>query len=187
MALPTVSKLLELEDVKIAPLTDDPEGGSATYGTLVDIPGIVKLGIKPVVEKKELQGDNQVMDIWTKVKAIEINFEHVKLSLDVLKIMLGGTVTATGESPNQIQTYSLTADDKPGYFKLEGRVVYVEEGLGDVHFVTYKCLADDPPSWEVSDQSGDFATVSGKATAIPRKADGKIFDIIFNESAEPIS
>jgi len=187
MPLPTVSKLLELKDVKIAPLTDDPEGGSATYGTSVDIPGIVKLGIKPTVEKKELQGDNRVMDIWTKIKTIEISFEHVKLSLDALKIMLGGTVTAAGTTPNQTQTYSLTANDQPGYFKLEGQAVYVEEGLGDVHFVAYKCLADDPPGWEVSDQSGNFASVTGKATAIPRNADGKIFDIVFNESEAPIA
>lgn len=187
MALGTVSKLLELKDVKIAPLTADPEGGSATYGTSVDIPGIVSLGIKPDVVKKELEGDNRVLDIWTKIKAIEIDFEHAKLSLDALKIMLGGTVTAAGTTPNQTQTYSLTANDKPGYFKLEGQVVYVEEGLGDVHFVAYKCLADDPPNWEVSDQSGGFATVKGKATAIPRNADSKIFDIVFNETAAPIS
>lgn len=187
MPLPTVSKLLELKDVKIAPLTTDPEGGSATYGTSVDIPGIVKLGIKPDVVKKELEGDNRLLDIWTKVKSIKVDFEHAKLSLDALKIMLGGTVTAAGTTPNQTQTYSLTANDRPGYFKLEGQVVYVDSGLGDVHVVFYKCLAEDPPNWEISDQSGDFAKVKGSATAIPRNADNKIFDVIFNETAAPIA
>lgn len=187
MPLPTVSKLLELKDVKIAPLTSDPEGSTPEYGPVIDIPGIVRLSISPNVERKELNGDNRVMDIWTKVRSITVEFEHSKLSLDALQIMLGGSVTMSGTDPDQTVTYSLTADDNPQYFKLEGQVVYVEEGLGDVHFVLYKCLAEDPPNWEVQDQSGEFATVSGSATAIPRNSDGKIFDIIFNQTAKEIA
>lgn len=67
------------------------------------------------------------------------------------------------------------------------KLVYVESEIGDVHVVFYKCLAEDPPSWELSDQSGDFAKVKGSATAIPRNTDNKIFDVVFNETAVPIA
>lgn len=183
MALPTVSKLLELKDVKITPLDSDPSGGAPSYGTPVDVPGIMKLSMAPDMLKKELSGDNQVLDVWSKVRAVKWTIQHAKLSLGALSVILGGSVTLAGVSPNQTQTYSLSASDDPKYFKIEGQVVYVDEGLGDAHFVLYKCKAETAPKWDVTDMSGDFAKVQGDGLAIPLLSNGKMFDIVFNETA----
>lgn len=185
MPLPTYTKILELSDVKIAPLTDDPAGGSPTYGSLVDVPGVIKLGVKPTMTNKELRGDNKLLDIWSKVERIEWSLENAKLPLDVLKIMMGGTVTAAGTSPDQTQTYELLGADTPGYFKLEGKADYTEDGTGDVHVVFHKCKATEPPNFEITGE--EFANVSASGIAIPLESNDKLLTVVINETAADIA
>ncbi|MCL5291277.1 MAG: phage tail protein [Actinobacteria bacterium] len=187
MPLTKVTKLLELTDAKIAPLLTDPAGGSATYGALVDVPGILKIGLKPEVVKKVLNGDNQILDVWSKVTSIKLTVEHSKLSLDVLAIFMGGTAATAGTTPNQTATYDLLATDRPGYFKIEGKADYVEDGVGDAHVLLHKVKCDDPSDWEFADASGDFAKMKTGATAIPLVSNSKIIQVKLNETAAAIS
>ena len=182
MTIPTESKLLELKDVKIYPLLTDPSGGSATYDVAVDIPGITKLSIKPNLVTKELQGDNVILDEWSKLMSVEMAFENKKVSLNALKVLQGGTVTTTGVTPATVTSYDVGINDRPGYFKIEGQILYVEDGLGDAHIVAYKCKSTDGAAWEVSDMSGDFASVKGTVKGIPSAATGKIYSVVFNET-----
>lgn len=187
MPLTTIVKLLEIEDAKIAPMTADT-GSSPTYGSSVDVPGIMKIAVSPKVENKKLYGDNKLLDIWSRVTEVELDVECAQLSLDAMKVLCGGTVTASGTTPNQKQTYSLKGNDtSPSYFKIEGRWMYADPTVGDVHILLYKVKIIDPPSFEVQGADGNFGTVKFKGTAIPCNSNNNWFDIVINETASAIS
>jgi hypothetical protein len=182
MPLPTETKLLELKDVKISPLTSD--ANPPVYGTAVDVPGIQTLEITPKIASKELRGDDKVLDVWARCESIDWKWSCAKLPLAVLDILLGGSVTTSGTTPNQKQTYALAGADRPGWFKIEGQVAYVEEGLGDVHVVLYKCKCTGGAAFGVGD---DFAKLEASGVAIPLSATDKLFDVVFNETATEIA
>jgi len=178
---------MELADAKIAQMTAD-SGSSPTYSSSVDVQGVVKIGISPKVENKKLYGDNKLLDIWSKTTEVEVDVECAVLSLDAMKIIQGGSVTASGTSPNQKQTYSLKGNDAaPGYFKIEGQWLYAGSGVGDVHIVLYKVKVTEPPSYEVQGADGNFGTVRFKGIAIPCLSNNNWYDVVINETATPIS
>lgn len=188
MPIQTYTKVLELKDAKVFPLTADPAGGTPTYGAAVDIPGILKLDVSPNMVTKELHGDNVLLDIYSKAESVDIGMENAVVPLDVLALLTGGTVTASGVTPNQKQTYDLANGDKPGYVKIEGQALYVDAGLGDVHVIFHKCKTTDAPKWALEGKNGDFAKVSAKLKAIPLLATGnKLLSVVINETATAIS
>lgn len=110
------------------------------------------------------------------------SIEHGVISLDALAIMIGGKVTEGGETPSQTQTFTLTKDDLPQYFKLEAKCDYTD--VGDAHFILYKCKCT---SFDYTLQGEEYATISASGKAIPTMKDGKVKDIIFNETAVDIA
>src|SRR4051794_8928928 len=92
MALSRVTKLFAVKDAKIGKLTADPAGGTTTYATLVDVPGIRTVGISGDVNIVELRGDQVLLDSDTTLQNITVTFEYAKVSLDVLVAALGGAV-----------------------------------------------------------------------------------------------
>ncbi len=175
------SVVLGINDAKIFPITKD-DSTSLTYGAAIDVPGIRSLKVTPTFIEKQLKGDETVIDTYAKLEQIDWSIEHGVISLDALAVMVGGAVQAGGTSPNKNQTYSLTKDDLPKYFKLEAKIDYTD--VGDVHFVLYKCKCT---SFDYTLQGDEYATISASGKAIPTMKDGKIKDIVFNETAVDIS
>lgn len=184
MPLGTTLKLLELEDVKVFKMTADSDT-APSYEAAVDIPGITKLGIAPKVENKRLQGDSKLLDIYSKVTEIELDIEFAELSLDAMKVLVGGEVVDGATDPQV--TYSLKPETATApYFKLEGRWLYAGDNIGDAHVVFYKCKITDI-NFEINDASGNFGTVKAKAFAIPCESNNAWFEIQVNEQATPIA
>jgi hypothetical protein len=181
MPLAKESVILGINDAKMFPLITD-DSTELAYGTAVDNPGVTSLKITPSFVEKELRGDESILDQYSKLDFIDWSFENSILSLDALAILIGGTVTPEGTTPNQTQTYKLNKSDKPGYFKLEGKSDYTD--VGDVHVVLYKCKANKV---EYSFVGEDYAKVSAGGRAIPTKNNGDIKDIVFNETAVDIT
>ncbi len=181
MPLATETKLLELTDVKISPLTTD--ANPPVYGTAVDVPGIQTLEVTPKLVSKELRGDDRLLDVYARVESIDWKWACAKLPLEVLDILLGGAVTASGTTPNQKQTYSLIGADRPGWFRIEGQLAYVDEGLGDAHVVLYKCKCTGGAAFGLGD---DFAKLEASGVAIPLSVTDKLLDVVLNETATDI-
>ncbi len=74
------------------------------------------------------------------------------------------TITSTGSTPNQKHTYTLSDTSTPKYFKLEGKINYSPDTIGDFHLVLYKCKA---LTVDVAYQSQNYAIVSASGIAIP--------------------
>lgn len=189
MALSHDLKLMELVDAKIAQITADlAGGGNPTYAALVDLMGVTKITVAPKTESKKLYGDSELKDLYTKTTEIELDVEMSFYSLDAMKVIMGGTLTDAGTTPNQTSTYSLKATNSaPPYFKIEGKWNYAGDGIGDAHVVLYKCKVTDPPSLELNDASGAFGTAKFKAVALPCASNGNWFDVKVNETAAVIA
>lgn len=186
MAATHVSKIYAVEDAKIAAVTADTDGGSTTYGSLIDVPGIKSIGLDFEINAVSLRGDNRELDSDATLQAVTISFEHAKLSLDALAVMLGGTNTDSGSGAAEIATYRRVATDAFSYFKFEAKTPTsgTDNVGGDVHLVLYKCKLTD---YSLGMAEEDYQTFSGTARGVFRTSDARLFDVVFNETAAAIA
>ncbi|MGA5506825.1 phage tail protein [Streptomyces umbrinus] len=188
MPISRVTKLYSVQDAKIAPLTADPAGGAATYGALIDVPGIQEMAISGDVEVKTLRGDNVKLASNSAITNIQVAVTHAKLSLDVLAAILGGTVTDSGTGAAEVSTWDLTGTNATlPPFKLEG--VTPPDGVdivgGDLHWILHKLKLSSFP--DVGFANEDFRVVSFTADADPLLANGKWISAVLNETAAAIA
>jgi hypothetical protein len=181
MPLTKITKSLGIDDCKIAPLTADT-AEALTYGSLVDVPGIQNLKYSANVDEKELEGDEVILDYYSKLKSFDFSVEHALISLDALAALFDTAAVATGETPNQVQTLDILGSDVPGYVKIEGQVKYGD--TGDHHVVFWKAKLS---KFEVENKGKDYATVSFSGKAIPTVNNSKLFSIVLNETAAAIA
>lgn len=184
MAISKTAAFRGISDCKIAAVTADTTA-TLTYGTLYDIP-IKDLSVTENRENYELKHDDQVQAVESVIQTAEISGTIARVPMDVLNILTGGGVTASGTTPNQKQTYGLDYNDTPGYFKLEivSAKAHADAGdVADVHIQFKKCKVQ---SLDYNIQDG-FASVKFSAKAIRTINDGQIKNIVFNESSSSIS
>lgn len=186
MPISHVSKLFAVDDAKIGKLLTDPAAGSATYDTLIDVPGIKNVGLVFDLNSVELRGDNGRMDSDSTLVGITLSFEHAKISLDALAVFLGGTAADTGTTPNMVGTFTRTSAQALSYFKFEARtpVNGVDTTGGDAHLVIHKAKIT---SYSLGLAEENYQTFSAEAQGVFRIADSKLFDIVLNETAAAIA
>lgn len=187
MAISHFSKLYSVVDAKIAAVTADPAGGTTTYGSLVDVPGIKSVTIGGDVSTVELRGDNTLLDANSTLTNISLSFEYAKLSLDALDVLVGGTVTDAGAGSAETATWRLLNTDTLGYFKFEAKTptAGVDEVAGDAHIVLYKCIITGFPEFGFAEE--DYQTFTVDALAVARLSDARWIDVVFNETAAAIA
>ena len=180
MTLPKESGLLGLDDVKIFEVTDSTSG--YTPGSAVDVPGIQNIDLSPNYIQKPLMQDEEIDEYYSKLQSIYWSFANAKVSLDVLNILEGGSLSY--EASPEKHTFTLSDDSEPKYFKLEGKINYSTEAIGDFHLVLYKCKA---LSVQIAYRAQNYVIVSASGIAIPTQYDRKIRDYIINESEVEIA
>lgn len=116
--------LYDVNDCKVYPLLTDVVGASPTYGAAVDVPGIANVSLDPNLVTAELKGDARVIAKKGKIDKFNVQATYGKLSLDVLKVILGGTVTSASGSAK----YSFSGANKLTYFKIEFAIDDAEVG-----------------------------------------------------------
>lgn len=184
MPLSHETKAFAVSDCKIAKLLTDPAGGSATYGTLTDVPGIKEVTVSGEVNSVSLRGDNTELDRNTSITGRTLTVSHAKVSLDVLAILLGTATTAdTGVTPNQVATLTMSNTDTPNYFRLVAKTPTggADSPTGDVHYSFDKCIITSFPDLGLAEE--DYRIVSFEAAAIPLVSTGRAMRIIANETA----
>lgn len=188
MALAHFSKLFACEDAKIAKLLTDPAGGTETYGSLIDVPGIKEVTLSGTVESKELRGDNSLLDVFSVLKSLTLGVKNAKLSLDVEAVLVGGTTADAGTTPSQTVTHDLSGTDSPSYFKFVCRTPAngVDFIGGDVHMTLWKCVVSGLPDTGLAEE--DYKIVGFNAATTPLLSTGRKWRrIVFNETAAAIS
>lgn len=187
MPISHFSKTFAIEDAKIAKLTADPSGGAAAYAALVDVPGIKSITLGGAYNVQELRGDNQLLDVMAVLQNVTVGINAAKLSLDVLPVWMGGTTTDSGVTPNQKATYAHLGTNTPSYWKLEGKTPTNGGDVvgGDVHILLYKLILASFPAIGFAEET--YQIPAAEARALPRLADNKWFDVVFNETAAAIA
>lgn len=188
MAVTKETKLLGINDLKICLIDEDTDtdyrlastGGSAD---LVDIKGIQTLALTPTFIEKDLRGDEVVLDRYSKLDTINWSFTNAIMSMDALKVFLGGEIVGTTTS----QTYTLRGLDLPNYFYLEAQTLYSD--AGDFHVILYKCKASKV-DYELKGE--DYAIVSVSGMAIPTQhtfgeSSGRMKSVVTNQNATAIN
>lgn len=175
-----------VEDAAIQALTADPAGGAATYGPLIDVPGIKAVVLSGSVNRQELRGDNTALEVEVTLTGLSVKCDHARLSLDALAVMLGSTVADSGVTPNQVASMGLTSTQRFGYFQLKAKSVSASvTATGDEHLVFPKCKLSDFPELGFAEEG--FKEYSFSASLTPRQSDKKWVDIILNETAKALA
>lgn len=186
MPVSHVTKVFAVTDCKLYKVTADPAGGSTTYSTSIDVPGIKKITIKGDVETKQLRGDNSKLDSDTVLTNITAEIEHAKLSLDALAMMLTQTVVDAGTTPNQTATLDIlgggvAAGVKFAPFKIEAVSATADPVLGNVKFALHKCVLNSFPDMGLAEE--DYQTSTFGVDCSPLLSNGKWITPSINETA----
>lgn len=182
-----------LKDAKIYAMTADT-GVSPTYSGAVDILDVVKVGYTPQIESAEIEGDDEIKDIFSRTRKLTGVIECNAMPLDALAILIGGTVTQTPETTtgagDSVTDWSMGDDDDEGqWFKLESLAAWARDASGingkSGIFVAYRCKVTGVN--EIAYQNNEFAKVSVNFTAIRTHSDKKLFKDSFLEKAGTLS
>lgn len=187
MTLAHFSKTFAVQDAKIKKITADPAGGTTTFATAIDIPGIKSVDVTGVVNIKRLRGDNTLLDVNVVLESLAVKYNYAKEQLDARAVYLGGTVSDSGTTPNQVAKWALDNTGVPGYFQFEAKTPTngVDFIGGDAHLLLYRSMVSNFPGLGFAEE--DYKLYEVEAEVMPRLSDGKWIDVIYNETAAAIS
>lgn len=144
-----------------APSTSDV----VTMPTSYQLVGAKSLAYTATMKTVDLRGDNTFLDTDSVLEALEFDVDVAKFNFDAAALMLGGTVTDAGTTPNQSTIWKLLTNPTFGYFKLEARCVTADPLAGDVHVVVSKAKAAD--AWLMGFAEEGYAPNKVKIKAVP--------------------
>lgn len=112
-----------LRDLKIAAWTSEN-----LWGTAYDVLGAREMTTEWVMETDELQGDDVVLDRYTKLVSVTLNLAHASVDLEALDVMMGGTLVSNAS----YEDFKVTESDEVPYIGIAGRVVG-SSSVSDLH------------------------------------------------------
>jgi len=158
-----------LNDVKVTNLAGD---------TQVDLPSARVFAFKPVMVNAELSGDDQVVAVASRMAKAEWELEAGGIDLDALAVITGWSVTASGSTPNQQETFQMDGGDCLPWFKVYGKSLG-DDCTDDIHVLLYKVKCID---MEGNLQDGEFFLTKCSGVAVDDGTNG-IIKIIQHETA----
>jgi hypothetical protein len=185
VALSHITKVFAAKQARISALLTDPAGGVCTYSASIDVPGLKNVKVSGTVATVDLRGSNTYLDSDTVLQNIMVEIDYAKLSFDVLNVMLGGTITDTGTTPNQTTVWPLGNPPTFGYFKLEARAAAVDVPTGDLHIDFAKVKLADFPQLGLVEEN--YQTMNLKCKAVPPIGTSVWLTVTENETAAVIS
>ena len=151
----------------------------AATGAPVKFPAAQTLSFKEVLTSGELRGNDGVVASISFTDKVEWSLENGGISLEALAVMTGRAIVLTGTGSSEVNTMSIKVGDAMPYFELRGRAL--SDDGGDLHAVMFKCKLSDGFEGEMKD--GEFYIQNASGVALGRDSDGKIADIVRNETA----
>ena len=169
-----------VRDIKVTPITADV-AAAITYGTMVDLPASQTLSWSETEDFEQLRGDDTVVAERGNGPLIDWTLEQGGISLNAYKVIVGGTTTASGTTPNQKVTHAKLGTDARPYFRVDGQAI--NDNGGDTKVTLYRCKATG--KIDGSFENGKFKTTAISGTGYPN-ADNKLYDTVQGETAAAI-
>lgn len=168
-----------LRQVKLVPLDD---AGNEITASAAFLPASRTFSFGEAEEFETLQGDDRTVASHGGGPTVSWDLEGGGISLDVWKILSGGTIVASGTTPTAVRTFTKKTSDSRPYFNAYGRSI--SDNGGDLGMVCYRCKADGDLEIELS--NGSFALTAASGTGFGNLDDEKLYDFIHNETATPL-
>lgn len=128
--------------------------GAPIAGKKVALPVSRIFSFKPKADVKRLEGDDVVADAIDTNKGGDFSIEGGGISLDVLAMLTGGTVTTTGTGATEESALDVKTSDTAPYVRVEGRSVNSSGNGGIVTYVAYaRCTGGGP---EFEQKNGEY-------------------------------
>lgn len=180
MALGDYALPFGLRQVKLVPLDDAGEEITASAKFL---PASRTFSFGETEEFETLQGDDRTVASHGSGPTTSWDLEGGGISLDVWKILSGGTIVSSGTTPAAVRTFTKKTSDSRPYFNVYGRSI--SDNGGDFGMVCFRCKADGDLEAELSNGSFQLTTASG--TGFGNLTDEKLYDFIHSETATPLT
>lgn len=145
--------------------------------------GVKNMAVTTTMKTVDLRGDNTFLDTDSVLEALEFDVDIAKVSLDAIGIMLGGTVTDTGTTPNQHTSWSLLTQPVFSYFRLEARCYTADFPSGDIHIICNKVKAADAPLFGFTEEDYNMPKLKCKAVPPVTGSTTPWLQVLFNETA----
>jgi|GEM_PF-5071874 len=154
MTLARESAAFGLNDVKVY-----PTNGSGGWGTGYDVPKITQYAPSVEIGGKMLEGDD-TEDQYSYVKGYGAKLAFNKIPMNVLSVVMGGTIADSGTTPSQQVSYTFAPRGTTlPLFKLAGQMTKVDDGLGDAHVTLTNCRVK-PGTYEIGAKYGDYVSIT---------------------------
>lgn len=189
MAIGTKTFTLGVNDCKVFPITTDTVT-AYEVGTGIDVPTVKSVKFDFEVDEKELYGDEEVRDIYSKCKKVTWSVEYGEMALDLQAAIMGGATVASGVTPNQKNRFGYTLGVNDNYFQLAFKTDYTDElgsTVDDMHVYIMKCKIN-ANSFEGSAE--EYGTLSFGGTGINTNnvlSAGRALYIDVNETAAALT
>lgn len=180
MALAGYALPFGLRQVKLVPLD---AAGAEVPASAVMLPASRTFSFSETEEFENLDGDDKRIASHGSGAVVEWDLEGGGISLEVWKILAGGTVVQSGTTPNIKKTLTKKSTDARPYFNVYGRAI--SDSGGDFQMVVYRCKADGDLEAEMS--NGSFTLTAASGTGIGNLADEKLWDFVHNETATALT
>lgn len=168
-----------LRDLELKPITSV---ATETLGTLLDIPAARVFSFTDAEEYTTLRGDDKNMTTRGKGATVTWELESGGYSADVVKAIVGGSLTDSGTTPAQKRLLRKLATDSRPWFHMEGQII--SDNGGDVHGILYRCRCTSDVKYEWKDGEWYLTNCSGEAfPSLAVATIDALYDIIFNETA----
>lgn len=166
-----------LSDVKIAPWD-----GDGTYSTAVDVPSVQQLTVTLQFTSAQLTGDDKITATAARAIGGTGMIRWGSISLEVLEVLLGGSLTSSVASPNNVRNYRVDGGGANPYFGLIGKAL-AENGEDTHVFIPQAKITGDLNIANLA--YGEFSVPEAQITMIADEYWG-VLSIVQNETAAAI-
>lgn len=175
MALTTHPLPFGLRSVRLYPL--DASGVRVAAASVL-LPASRTFSFTEAVDSQDMEAEDTRYASHEHNLHVEWTLEGGGVSFAVWKVLTGGTITATGTTPAQVNTFSkLTTDVRP-YFDVEGQAI--SDSGGDFHCVVYRCKATG--NLDAQMDQGNFVMTQTKGDGYGDVTTKKLYNFLQNET-----
>ena len=184
---PVVIQSIATDALTVSPaLPSAPSSGAAvTMTTGYPLTGAKALALTDTMKSVDLRGDNTFLDTDTVLQGLEVEVDLAKISLDVMALMLGGTIVDSGVTPNRQSLWSLLTQPVFSYFRLEARCFSVDQPAGDLHLIFNKAKAASTPLFGLAEEDYHYPKI--KCKVVPPIGTTPWLQVVYNETAAAIA
>jgi hypothetical protein len=172
-----------VRDVKLTQYADAV--GTTLSETAVDLPYTQHLNFTETEEFVDLRGDDKTVTTRGKGSTVKWDIESGGISTDCWAIFTGGSLIATGLTPNRIIEIQKKSTQSRPFFRIDGKII--SDSGGDVLVRIYRCRANGDITANFADGAFTTSQIAGVGLPMLDDANDLIYSIFRRETTAAIS